>query len=77
MKGDGLYFKLNKNSTIPIFNIYIYTHTKKEVLVVLERKEILTRALKYKGPSEMSQSVTERQVLHDSTYMKNLEQSHS
>lgn len=57
-------------------HIYIYTHTKKEVLAVLERKEILTCALKYKGPSEMSQSVTERQVLHDSTYMRNLEQSH-
>lgn len=61
---------------VQFIHIYIYTHTKKEVLAVLERKEILTCALKYKGPSEMSQSVTERQVLHDSTYMRNLEQSH-
>ena len=68
--------QVNKMYYIHIY-IYTYTYThKKEVLAVLERKEILTCALKYKGPSEMSQSVTERQVLHDSTYMRNLEQSH-
>ena len=43
---------------------HTHTHTHKEVLVVLERKEILTHALKCmnleKMPSEMSQSVTER-----------------